>query len=564
MPTVRSSHSTHRSPSQTLRRVHRPRPRQGRARRQGRRQGRRHVVRDRPRRARLRSSPSKDPEGLDVIRHSTAHLLAYAVKELFPDAQVTIGPVIEDGFYYDFSYKRPFTPEDLAAIEQRDGRAREEGRAGRALARCRATTRSSYFEGMGEHYKAEIIASIPSQRADLALSPRAGFIDLCRGPHVPSTGKLKVFKLMKVAGAYWRGDSRNEMLQRIYGTAWTKKEDLDAYHHAHRGSGEARPPQARPRSSTSSTTQDEAPGMVFWHPEGLVDLAAGRAVHAPASTRTTATRKCARRRSSTARCGALGPLGRTSRTTCSRRSREARLRGQADELSRPRADLQLGPAQLPRPAAALRRVRRTAIATSPRARLHGIMRVRGVHAGRRPHLLHRGTDPEPSASRSTSWRSTSIATSASTTIAIKLALRPRPCAWATTRRGIARKHALRNALRAMRRRMDRAARRRRVLRPEDRVPPEGFDRPLVAVRNDAGRLPDAGPPRRRSTSRADDTRQVPVMLHRAIVGSLERFIGILIEHYAGALPLWLAPQQAVVLNDHRSLRGLRRQDRRAR
>ena len=168
----------------------------------------------------------KDAEGLEVIRHSMAHLLAYAVKDLFPDAQVTIGPVIEDGFYYDFSYKRPFTPEDLAAIEQRMAElAKKDEPVERSeMPRDDAV---KFFEGMGEHYKAEIIASIPSNEP-ISLYREGSFIDLCRGPHVPSTGKLKVFKLMKVAGAYWRGDSRNEMLQRIYGTAWTKKEDLDA------------------------------------------------------------------------------------------------------------------------------------------------------------------------------------------------------------------------------------------------------------------------------------------------------------------------------------------------
>ena len=171
----------------------------------------------------------KDPEGLEVIRHSTAHLLAYAVKELFPDAQVTIGPVIEDGFYYDFSYKRPFTPEDLAAIEKRmdELAQRDEPVVRSEMPRDDAV---KLFEDMGEHYKAEIIASIPSNEP-ISLYREGGFIDLCRGPHVPSTGKLRVFKLMKVAGAYWRGDSRNEMLQRIYGTAWTKQEDLDQYLH---------------------------------------------------------------------------------------------------------------------------------------------------------------------------------------------------------------------------------------------------------------------------------------------------------------------------------------------
>ena len=169
----------------------------------------------------------KDPDGLEVIRHSTAHLLAYAVKDLFPDAQVTIGPVIDNGFYYDFSYKRPFTPEDLERIEarMRELAARDEAVTREVWDRDDAV---KFFESIGEKYKAEIIGSIPAGEK-ISLYREGAFVDLCRGPHVPSTGKLKVFKLMKLAGAYWRGDSRNEMLQRVYGTAWTKKEDLDAY-----------------------------------------------------------------------------------------------------------------------------------------------------------------------------------------------------------------------------------------------------------------------------------------------------------------------------------------------
>jgi threonyl-tRNA synthetase len=170
---------------------------------------------------------AKDAEGLELIRHSTAHLLAYAVKSLFPQAQVTIGPVIENGFYYDFSFERPFTPEDLVAIERRMSElaAKDEQVIRRVLPRDEAV---SYFESLGEHYKAEIVGSIPAGE-DVSLYREGEFEDLCRGPHVPSTGKLKHFKLMKVAGAYWRGDSKNEMLQRIYGTAWASKEALQLY-----------------------------------------------------------------------------------------------------------------------------------------------------------------------------------------------------------------------------------------------------------------------------------------------------------------------------------------------
>ena len=171
----------------------------------------------------------RDPEGLEVIRHSTAHLLAQAVKQLFPEAQVTIGPVIEDGFYYDFSYKRPFTPEDLTAIEER---MKELAKADHKVARQVMSRDAAvqFFKGQGEHYKAEIIASIPDDQ-QISLYGQSDWVDLCRGPHVPSTGKLGVFKLMKIAGAYWRGDSRNEMLQRIYGTAWQDEKSLKAYLH---------------------------------------------------------------------------------------------------------------------------------------------------------------------------------------------------------------------------------------------------------------------------------------------------------------------------------------------
>src|ERR1700704_6678740 len=209
----------------------------------------------------------RDNEGVEILRHSTAHLLAYAVKELFPDAQVTIGPVIENGFYYDFSYKRPFTPDDLAAIEKRMAElAKRDLPVTREVwSRDKAV---EFFKSIGEHYKAEIIASIP-QGEDVSLYREGDFIDLCRGPHVPSTGKLKVFKLMKLAGAYWRGDSKNEMLQRVYGTAWAKKEDQDAYL-TMLEEAEKRDHRRIGKQLDLFHMQDEAPGMVFWNPKGWV------------------------------------------------------------------------------------------------------------------------------------------------------------------------------------------------------------------------------------------------------------------------------------------------------
>src|ERR1700756_4243337 len=207
----------------------------------------------------------KDADGLEIIRHSTAHLLAQAVKELFPEAQVTIGPVIEDGFYYDFAFKRPFTPEDLAAIEKRmtELAQADEKVTRRVMPRAEAV---KFFRDQGEVYKAEIIAGIPD-KDEISLYGQGDWVDLCRGPHVPSTGKLKAFKLTKVAGAYWRGDSRNEMLQRIYGTAWADKKQLDDYLHRLE-EAEKRDPRRIGRELALFHRQEEAPGAVFWHPKG--------------------------------------------------------------------------------------------------------------------------------------------------------------------------------------------------------------------------------------------------------------------------------------------------------
>ena len=215
--------------------------------------------------ARLAIVTDKDADGLEILRHSTAHLLAYAVKELFPDAQVTIGPVIDNGFYYDFSYKRPFTPEDLERIEarMREIAARDEAVAREVWNRDEAV---KFFESIGEHYKAEIIGAIPADQP-ISLYREGSFVDLCRGPHVPATGKLKVFKLMKLAGAYWRGDARNEMLQRIYGTAWANQKDQDAYLHMLE-EAERRDHRKLGRELDLFHMQEEAPGLVFWHPKG--------------------------------------------------------------------------------------------------------------------------------------------------------------------------------------------------------------------------------------------------------------------------------------------------------
>src|SRR6202050_4483712 len=209
----------------------------------------------------------KDPEALEIIRHSTAHLLAQAVKELFPDAQVTIGPVIEDGFYYDFAYERPFTPEDLAAIEARMTQlANADQKVNRRVVPRDEAVK--FFRALGEIYKAEIIAGIPD-KDEISLYGQGNWVDLCRGPHVPSTGKLKAFKLTKVAGAYWRGDSRNEMLQRIYGTAWANEKQLKEYL-TRLEEAEKRDHRRIGKELDLFHLQEEAPGAVFWHPKGWV------------------------------------------------------------------------------------------------------------------------------------------------------------------------------------------------------------------------------------------------------------------------------------------------------
>ena len=210
---------------------------------------------------------ARDDDGLDIIRHSCAHLMAQAVKQLYPDAQVAIGPTTKDGFYYDFAYRRPFTPEDLQTIEKRMVELTEvDLRVSRVeMSRDQAV---DLFSDRGEHYKSSIIQSIPSEEI-LSLYRQGDFVDLCRGPHVPSTGHIKAFKLMKVAGAYWRGDSNNEMLQRIYGTAWPDKKQLKHFLHQ-LAESEKRDHRTIGKKLNLFHFQDEAPGMVFWHPNGWI------------------------------------------------------------------------------------------------------------------------------------------------------------------------------------------------------------------------------------------------------------------------------------------------------
>ena len=331
----------------------------------------------------------KDADGVEIIRHSTAHLLAYAVKELFPEAQVTIGPVVDNGFYYDFAYKRPFTPEDLEAIEKRMAElAKKDFPVTREVwQRDKAV---EFFKSIGEHYKAELIAAIPADQ-DVSLYREGDFVDLCRGPHVPSTGKLKVFKLMKVAGAYWRGDSKNEQLQRIYGTAWAKKEELDAYLHMLEEAEKRDHRKLGPKLDLFHL-QEEAPGSVFWHPHGwrlFQDLIGYMRGRQEAAGYVEVNTPDVMDRSLWETSGHWFNYRDNMFTTQTEESRD--LRAEADELSRRRADLQAGHQELPRPADPHGRVRQGAPlralgrAARPAARAP-------LHAGRRPHLLHRRAD----------------------------------------------------------------------------------------------------------------------------------------------------------------------------
>ncbi len=491
--------------------------------------------------AKLAIVTEKDADGLEVIRHSTAHLLAYAVKELFPDAQVTIGPVIEDGFYYDFSYKRAFTPEDLVAIERR---MTELARKDEPVVRSEMPRDDAvkFFEGMGEHYKAELIASIPSNEP-ISLYREGGFIDLCRGPHVPSTGRLKVFKLMKLAGAYWRGDSRNEMLQRVYGTAWTKKEDLDAYI-TRIEEAEKRDHRKLGRTLDLFHLAEESPGMVFWHPKGwsiwqqveqymrrVYEDNGYQEVCAPAFLD----------RSLWERSGHWENFKENMFTTESEKRDYAvkpmNCPGHIlifNSNMRSYRDLPLRYGEFG-----------NCHRNEPSGALHGIMRVRAFTQDD-GHIF---CTEDQIRSECVAFNRLALDVYRDfgfTDIAIKLALRPemRLGDDATWDRA---ENALRSAL-------------AECGAEWSELPGEGaFYGPKIEyhMKDSIGRPWQCGTmqvdfqmPGRLGAEyvAADDSRQVPVMLHRAIVGSLERFIGVLIEHYAGALPLWLAPQQVVVLN----------------
>ena len=484
----------------------------------------------------------KDQEGLEVLRHSTAHLLAYAVKELFPDAQVTIGPVIEDGFYYDFSYKRPFTPEDLETIQSKmvELALLDEPVVRKLMPRDDAV---KYFESLGEHYKAEIIASIPDNEP-ISLYTEGKFTDLCRGPHVPSTGKLAkaAFRLTKLAGAYWRGDSRNEMLQRIYGTAWAKKEELEQYLHRLE-EAEKRDHRKLGKQLDLFHLQDEAPGMVFWHPKGWTIWQQVeqymRKVYQNNGYQEV-----------------RGPMI-LDRSLWERSGHWANYKENMFTTESEKRDFAIKPMNCPGHIqifnSDLRSYRDLPLRygefgfchrNEASGALHGIMRVRAFVQDD-GHIF---CTPEQIESEVTAFNRLALSVYQDfgfEDILIRLSLRPEKRIGSDEVWDRA-EGALRGALRAC------------GVQWTD-LPGDGaFYGPKIdySLRDSLGRSWQCGTmqvdfsmPERLGAEYVgeDNTRKIPVMLHRAIVGSLERFIGILIEHYAGALPLWLAPVQIKVL-----------------
>ncbi len=483
----------------------------------------------------------KNPEGLEVIRHSTAHLLAHAAKELFPEAQVTIGPVIDNGFYYDFSYHRPFTPEDLAAIEQRMGEIvkRELPVLREVWPRDKAV---EFFKSIGENYKAEIIASIPSDE-DVSLYRQGDFVDLCRGPHVPTTGKLKVFKLTKLAGAYWRGDSKNEMLQRVYGTAWVKKEDLESYLHMLE-EAEKRDHRKLGRQLDLFHLQEEAPGMVFWHAKGwtlwqqveqYLRKTIGDVGYQEVKTPQIVDR------SLWEKSGHWGMYADLMFTTQSEKRDYAvkpmncpchiQIFNQGLKSYR---DLPLRMAEFG-----------SCHRNEPSGALHGIMRVRNFVQDD-AHIFCTDAQVQDEAAEFIRLLQRVYVDFGFTDVLIKLSTRPDKRVGSDEQWDAA-EAALAAALDAQGLEYD--------LQPGEGA----FYGPKIefSLKDCLGRVWQCGtlqldfnlPVRLEAEYVAEDnTKKYPVMLHRAILGSLERFIGILIEHYAGALPLWLAPVHAVVMN----------------
>ncbi|WP_292750120.1 threonine--tRNA ligase [Methylophaga sp. UBA3593] len=482
----------------------------------------------------------RDEEGLDIIRHSTSHLLAQAVKQLYPDAQVTIGPVIEDGFYYDFSYPKGFTPEDLQKIEKR---MEELVKQDLQVVREEVTRDAAVqiFREMGEEYKAQIIEDIPKDEI-LSVYRQGEFMDLCRGPHVPNTGKLKAFKLMKLAGAYWRGKSENEMLQRVYGTAWSDKKDLKAYLHRLE-EAEKRDHRKLAKSLDLFHLQDEAAGMIFWHDNGwriyrevekyIRDVLAQNDYQEVRTPQVVD-------RSLWEKSGHWDKFGDMIFSTHSENRDYAvkpmncpchiQIFNQGLKSYR---DLPLRMAEFG-----------SCHRNEPSGTLHGLMRLRGFTQDD-AHIFCTEDQIQTEVSTFIDLLFNVYADFGFNDIIIKLSTRPEnrvgsDAVWDKA------EHALEQALNA--KDLD-----------WELQPGEGaFYGPKIefSLKDCLGRVWQCGtiqvdfsmPGRLDATYVADDgSKQVPVMLHRAILGSLERFIGILIEEYAGAFPAWLAPRQGMVM-----------------
>ncbi|MAK65865.1 MULTISPECIES: threonine--tRNA ligase [unclassified Methylophaga] len=482
----------------------------------------------------------RDEEGLDIIRHSTSHLLAQAVKQLYPDAQVTIGPVIEDGFYYDFSYSKGFTPEDLQKIEKR---MEELVKQDLEVVREEVTRDAAVqiFREMGEEYKAQIIEDIPKDEV-LSVYRQGEFMDLCRGPHVPNTGKLKAFKLMKLAGAYWRGKSENEMLQRIYGTAWSDKKDLKAYLHRLE-EAEKRDHRKLAKSLDLFHLQDEAAGMIFWHDNGwriyrevekyIRDVLAQNDYQEVRTPQVVD-------RSLWEKSGHWDKFGDMIFSTHSENRDYAvkpmncpchvQIFNQGLKSYR---DLPLRMAEFG-----------SCHRNEPSGTLHGLMRLRGFTQDD-AHIFCTEDQIQSEVATFIDLLFNVYADFGFNEIIIKLSTRPEnrvgsDAVWDKA------EHALEQALNA--KDLD-----------WELQPGEGaFYGPKIefSLKDCLGRVWQCGtiqvdfsmPGRLDATYVADDgSKQVPVMLHRAILGSLERFIGILIEEYAGAFPAWLAPRQVMVM-----------------
>ncbi len=483
----------------------------------------------------------KDAAGVEVIRHSMAHLMAHAVKELFPDAQVTIGPVIENGFFYDFSYQRAFTPEDLQAIEKRMAEIvkRDLPVVRSVMPRDEAV---AYFKGQGENYKAEIIESIPADQ-DVSLYTQGNFTDLCRGPHVPSTGKLKVFKLMKLAGAYWRGDSKNEMLQRIYGTAWAKKDELEAYLHRLE-EAEKRDHRKLAKQLDLFHMQDTMPGMVFWHPKGWTlwqeveqYMRAKFRAHNYREVRTPTIMD----KSLWEKSGHWENY-RDNMFTTSSENRDYAVK----PMNCP-AHVQIynnglhSYRDLPLRLAEFGSCHRNESSGS----LHGLMRVRGFTQDD-AHIFCTEAQVQDEVSGFIVMLNEVYRDFGFNEVIVKLSTRPvkrvgSDETWDKAEAGLA------------------AALQQNGLAYEIQPGEGAFYGPKVefTLKDSLDRMWQCGTiqldfnlPVRLDAEFVDEdnTRKAPVMLHRAILGSMERFIGILIEHHAGAFPLWLSPVQTVLMN----------------